>query len=808
MKIIRLAILALATLLHGCSMTPVELTLYEEAWYMVGNDPSGAISKLEQAQKSDPTISSEQVYNRVFCEAYFKLRRFDKATECNEGRKNNASAKGYFTMDGKYGRSTRVQYFYLKSAIALELGDFQSAYDLGSKAVRENRRDMDEPESQLIGQRDSGTLLANTAIAAYQIGKPEHAVELIELIQELDMPFGTMELPRDRVHKNSQQARAYLAMHEYEKAQQALMKSLGSTGAVWRVLGAVASIGVTEAMGAGDEAINPFYVDKFFMQTKICFELGDYGCATRGYDSLISGEYGERLAHLPDTLKKEKQDAASLLKRPAVLYIALYDRGTIARKQGNHEQAVEYYKQAIDVIEAQRATINTEASKIGFVGDKEGVYSDTVALLIKLERYNQAFIYAERAKARALVDTLAARQGIGNTVNDDQTQLLLSEIQTAELQLADKGYTGDRKQRSTDRALLRKRQQSLINAQPELASLVTVSAPNLNELLKLLPKDETLIEYYGNDDSMFAFVLSSKGVGAIRLKTKGLSSEIAAFRTSLTDPNDASYRRAAESLYAKLFAPLTRSIKTSSVTVVPHGSLHYLPFNALMSDGRYIIDSYKLRTLPSASVMKFLNKKTTASNELLVLGNPDVDDASLDLPGAQLEAQAVARTFERSQLLLRKQATETVVKKNGAGFKRLHFASHGIFDAEKPMSSGLMLAADDSNDGMLTVSELYDLKLDADLITLSACETALGKIANGDDVVGFTRGFLYAGASSIVSSLWKVDDAATNKLMQKFYIELKSRDKRSALRNAQLELKKIQRHPYYWAAFQLTGSVN
>ena len=103
------------------------------------------------------------------------------------------------------------------------------------------------------------------------------------------------------------------------------------------------------------------------------------------------------------------------------------------------------------------------------------------------------------------------------------------------------------------------------------------------------------------------------------------------------------------------------------------------------------------------------------------------------------------------------------------------------------------------------LGELYDLNLNADLVTLSACETALGKVANGDDVVGFTRGFLYAGASSIVSSLWKVDDAATNQLMQNFYTNQKRKDKRSALRAAQLKTKKCYSHPYYWAAFPLTG---
>lgn len=133
---------------------------------------------------------------------------------------------------------------------------------------------------------------------------------------------------------------------------------------------------------------------------------------------------------------------------------------------------------------------------------------------------------------------------------------------------------------------------------------------------------------------------------------------------------------------------------------------------------------------------------------------------------------------------------------------------HGTFDAEKPLSSGLLLVGDSENDGRLTVGELYDLNLTADLVTLSACETALGRIANGDDVVGFTRGFLYAGADSIVSSLWQVDDAATSVLMQSFYEGLKNSDKRSSLRQAQLTTRKEYQHPYYWAAFQLTGSIN
>jgi CHAT domain-containing protein len=234
-----------------------------------------------------------------------------------------------------------------------------------------------------------------------------------------------------------------------------------------------------------------------------------------------------------------------------------------------------------------------------------------------------------------------------------------------------------------------------------------------------------------------------------------------------------------------------------------------LPFSALYEKDSFLIDRYNIRVLPSASVMTFLkDRREGHAGNLLAFGNPDLGDPTYDLPGAQDEAIAITKDRPKSKLLLRKQATETAIKRFGDQFRYIHFATHGTFDAEKPLSSGLLLVGDSENDGMLTVNELYDLSLPADLVTLSACETALGKVANGDDVVGFTRGFLYAGVSSIVSSLWKVDDQATSILMQEFYKSLKETDKRSALRTAQLKVKDTYHaHPYYWAAFQITGSV-
>ncbi len=156
-------------------------------------------------------------------------------------------------------------------------------------------------------------------------------------------------------------------------------------------------------------------------------------------------------------------------------------------------------------------------------------------------------------------------------------------------------------------------------------------------------------------------------------------------------------------------------------------------------------------------------------------------------------------------MLLRKEATEAALRAYGSRYAYIHFATHGLFNPQAPLKSALFLSPDTQSDGMLTVDKLYSLPLNANLITLSACETGLSQIANGDVLVGLARGFLYAGAGAIVSSLWKVDDLSTSYLMTRFYTAMEKTDTGEALRTAQLETRKKYPHPYHWAAFQLTG---
>jgi CHAT domain-containing protein len=348
----------------------------------------------------------------------------------------------------------------------------------------------------------------------------------------------------------------------------------------------------------------------------------------------------------------------------------------------------------------------------------------------------------------------------------------------------------------------------LRNKAPELASLVTVTYQPVSELLSEIATDEALIEYYYQDEDMYAFVLSGRKLQTVKLNGAGLTDDIMAFRRLIEKPGSPDFMAASRKLYNRLFEPIEGVLGKRSLIIVPHGILHYLPMNALHDGRSYLIDRYGICMMPSASALKYLSKgKARKSGGVLIFGNPDLGDARLDLAYAEREARDVANLRPNSKVFVRKEATETALREYGGSYSYLHFATHGQFNPEFPLQSALLLTPDSRYNGMLSVNKIYSLNLALDLVTLSACETGLSRIANGDDLVGLTRGFLYAGSSSIVASLWKVDDLATAELMTRFYTELERTDKREALRTAQLETRKKYPHPYYWASFQLTGSA-
>jgi CHAT domain-containing protein/tetratricopeptide (TPR) repeat protein len=254
---------------------------------------------------------------------------------------------------------------------------------------------------------------------------------------------------------------------------------------------------------------------------------------------------------------------------------------------------------------------------------------------------------------------------------------------------------------------------------------------------------------------------------------------------------------------------------------------------------RFLIEEYDIFYAPSASVLKFvLEKRKESSGKVLAFGNPELGDEDLSLPHAEEEVSKIKANYPEADIYLNENATEEKAKLLSGNYDIIHFAGHGELNPESPLFSSIRLAKEKDEDGRLEVHEIFNLNLDnASLVTLSACETGLGKLTSGDELIGLTRGFIYAGTPSIVASLWNVNDKSTSDLMGLFYKNLKTHSKIEALRMAQLEMingevgRGIVRgvggittsnskedndrsqtsrtvngsHPYFWAPFILLG---
>jgi CHAT domain-containing protein len=249
-----------------------------------------------------------------------------------------------------------------------------------------------------------------------------------------------------------------------------------------------------------------------------------------------------------------------------------------------------------------------------------------------------------------------------------------------------------------------------------------------------------------------------------------------------------------------VLAPVRPYISARHLIIVPHGVLHYLPFHALLDDTGYLIDSFTISYAPSASVFAHCQEKPAhASGNSLVLGIPDAQ-----APMILQEVRAVAVILPEAELIVGAAANETVLREKGLQSRLIHIATHGRFRQDNPMFSGIRLG-----DAYLNLYDLYQLKLNAELVTLSGCATGMNVVAPGDELLGLIRGLLFAGAHSLLLSLWDVHDQSTADFMACFYRRLQDgNSKASALQGAMTELRERYPHPYHWAPFTLIGKIS
>lgn len=726
---------------------------------------------LEQDAASHPLATRDL---HALCLAYSKTKRYNKLFPCLEQLEANIARGDKRTRLFGLDDATPVLDL-MRSEAYLELANYPLAMAEAKKTLAwYQAEDSDDTDIKL-------NALALLSIAATLGGDRVEGEKYAEQLQQV----GTFTLAGNGYVsvKAMALARAHMALGNFQKTIDAL--SQDRLFALHAFLDRL----VSGALITGKNNWAWQELPRAFMLNRALRGIGKTAEAKQGYDQLLN--------------------VPQVKDNGEIYWLILFERGVIAESEGSVGEAIDFYKKAIEVIEQQRASINTETSKIGFVGDKQEVYERIIDALYARNEQKEAFEYIERSKSRALVDMLAAKQVAAiHHESNDETRRLLKQLDEVEPEIIAQVPVSATEGKSTQRAFAAQAMDRIKSAAPELGTLISVSSISVGELRGTLPATEALVQYYFQGTALYALVLTQSDIAMVRLNADGLTADVKKFRSLLQQQHDGAIG-ISNKLYDRLLRPIESRLGAKhSLLIIPHGILHYLPFAALNDGKQYLIEKYALHSLPSASVLKYLRPAQPKSREaMLVFGNPDLGNPKFDLPSAQVEAEKIARQTKLAKLLVRAQATETAFKAAAAQYPILHIASHGIFNTKKPLDSALLLAKDDANDGKLTAGELYSLKLNADLVTLSACETGLGQINNGDDVVGLTRGFIYAGSSSIVSSLWQVDDDATSELMTTFYAEFTRHSKIDALRTAQLEVKKKYPHPYFWSAFFLTGNA-
>jgi CHAT domain-containing protein/Tfp pilus assembly protein PilF len=562
-------------------------------------------------------------------------------------------------------------------------------------------------------------------------------------------------------------------------------------------------------------------------------------------------------------------DLARTLKAPARSVEALTALARAERMLDRPVEARARAEEALQLIEALRTTETDPELRASFLAAQRAAFELEIDLLMELERrspgqgyVNQALAVSERARSRSLLDLLQEahadiREGIDPALRDRERRLLLrlnaKAAQQAELlsgpSTAERRRAAEEEIRSVLDELARS-DEEIRRSSPRYAALTQPPLATSGEIQGLLDGETLLLEYWLGEERSFLWAVDRESVTGIELPPREQIEEAARAvydRLSVLAPDDGRLEPAAATLSRMLLGPVAGKLGTRRLIVVADGELQYIPFGALPlpdGDARPLLARHEILNAPSASAValqRHLPYRPPPAGTVAVLADPVFDPADprlaaqagkrtandgrlrssspasfLRLPWSRREAEAIAAVVPAGRSLVAldfRASRATALSPELAGYRIVHFATHGIIDSRTPALSGLMLSRVDEHgaplEGFLGLRDVYNLRLGADLVVLSGCETALGKQVRGEGLVGLTRGFLYAGARQVAASLWRIEDRATAELMSRFYrgLLVEGRAPAAALRQAQLAIRddKRWRSPYYWSGFVLQG---
>jgi CHAT domain-containing protein len=536
------------------------------------------------------------------------------------------------------------------------------------------------------------------------------------------------------------------------------------------------------------------------MLAQTYFDSGDLQDALGAVDSAIDAN-----TQIPDELY--------LVPRNLLL------KAEILEKMGNRSEANDFYRKGIALVDTMIQHASTVGIQRQLLAQMSDIYSGYFASLCTQNRYNEALQILEKVRGRLETEALEHHESqplhAPTPEELELTRLNISLINTDNLAERD--------------TLMAAIYNTELEVGPSKLANASITHPvDLHQLQKVLSPEQLLIEYVLAKPDSYALAVTRASVRSYRLKDRE------AIEADATRYREEIHKRAtdqvlAQTLFNEILAPMQEYKRKKDLIVVPDGELHLLPFSALMDNHAYVLSTHTIDVAPSATAFVLLRNrpenKTTAqlpylgvaawtqmtkpTNLLLRAISGPERSQFVPLPESKTEVETIANDLPRpDMILLGSDATETRFKTlSTENTEVIHLALHGYADLDYPDRSALIFApeANGPDDGLLQVREIRALHLQSKLVTLSACDTGVGPVGEAD-VNNLVNAFIEAGADTVVSTLWEIEDQSTEYLMSDFYSKLALHERKvDALRSAQLDLLNQGYPPYFWAGVQIVG---
>jgi CHAT domain-containing protein len=547
--------------------------------------------------------------------------------------------------------------------------------------------------------------------------------------------------------------------------------------------------------------------------------------------------------------KPALEEAIAMGDRYRVQEVRWGARCGLAKLLSAHDPAAaeRYFNEALDLLEAQQSGVLLDDFRPGVLADQlrfDDPYDGAIALLLAENRTADAFLVAERKRARIFLETLAtARDPLRETLPPGFAAAeheVLARIRTAQAMLRSAELNDAARAKllaSVERAEsdLTQLQLRLALERPAVAHVRYPKLWSVKEIQsRLLAADEAMLAIHLGAARSVAWIITRDRIATITLPAQSAIERTA--RAAISDLRNPAVHDGANlvALSRALNAGAIAQMPQRRLVVVPDGVLHDVPFEALLdAHGQPLVERFAISYAPSASALAFLRsmhqQRAGGATTLIAVANPLIDRSGASstrqmdlarmgllgpLPKTADEARGIAKLFGASAIVFEgAHASRAELELPDVQDARiLHFATHGLIDETRPLRSGLVLTANPPrDDGLLQMRDIYAMRVNADLVTLSACDTALGENVTGEGMIGLTRAFFFAGARSVAASLWSVEDTATSRFMQDFYANIHGGEPIDiALQHAKIDF--IHRggrdaSPFFWAPFIVSGNA-